>query len=109
MRQTILLAALLAAAHAIAAPAASAPAANPRLDGVKQIERNACVRAGNTGPGAPRNLKLVPKYCECVSSHYWNGVPQAEVDELMNNGQSAAIDRKKDERLAAARSACQVK
>ncbi|KQW90205.1 hypothetical protein ASC94_20990 [Massilia sp. Root418] len=110
MRLTFLLAAACAAAHtlAVAAPA-PAPAADPRLDGVKQVERSACIRQGNTGPGAPRNLKLVPKYCECVARTYWDGIPKAEVDEVMNNGQSAAVDRQKGERMDAARAACQVK
>ncbi|WP_377702816.1 hypothetical protein [Pseudoduganella sp. UC29_71] len=105
MRLTFLLAALLAAAHAAAAPA---PAADPRLDGLKQVERSACIRHGNTGPGAPKNLKLVPKYCDCVAKSYWDHIPKAEVDEVMNSGQSAATDQHKDERMAAARAACQV-
>ena len=108
MRLTFLPAAVLAAIHTLAA-AAPAPAADPRLDGIKQIERTACVRLGNTGPGAPRNLKLVPKYCECVASTYWDAIPKAEVDEVMNNGQSAAVDQHKDQRMAAARAACQGK
>ncbi|KQV79032.1 hypothetical protein ASD15_20400 [Massilia sp. Root351] len=110
MRLTILPAAATVAtlvAISLGATAASTPAADPRLDGIKQIERSACVRLGNTGPGAPKNLKLVPKYCACVAKAYWDNIPKAEVDELMNNGQSAAVDQRKDQRMAAARAACQ--
>lgn len=82
-------------------------AADPRLDGLKLVERSACVRAGNTGPGAPKNLKLVPKYCECVAGAYWDNLPKDEVEQLMSNGQSEAIDRRKAERMARARDACQ--
>jgi hypothetical protein len=110
MRLTILPA---AAAIVVAIPfsviASPTPAADPRLDGIKQIERSACVRLGNTGPGAPKNLKLVPKYCECVAKAYWDNIPKAEIDEVMNNGQSAAVDKHKDGRMAEARAACQAK
>jgi len=108
MRLTFLLAATPAVTFAAFAAAAPAPAADPRLDGIKQIERNACVRQGNTGPGAPRNLKLAPKYCECVARTYWDNIPKAEIDEVMNNGQSAAVDKRRDERMADARAACKV-
>ncbi len=115
MRLSLLLAALLAPAAvavAFAAPAtATAPAAatDPRLDGMKQIERSACTRLGNTGPGAPRNLKFVPKYCDCVAKAYWDNIPKAEVEELMNTGQSAGVDQHKAQRMAAARDSCQAK
>lgn len=107
MRWTILPAAALAATLAVTS--SSSFAADPRLDGIKQIERNACVRLGNTGPGAPKNLKLAPKYCECVARTYWDNIPKTEVDEVMNNGQSAAVDKRREERMAEARAACQVK
>ena len=106
LRPTFLLAAWLAAAHAAAAPA---PTADPRLEGLKQVERSACIRLGNTGPGAPRNVKLVPKYCECVAKAYWDNIPKAEIDEVMDSGQSAAVDQHKGQRMTAARAACQVK
>ena len=99
-----LLAALLLPAAAFAATATP----DPRLDGVKQIERGACQRLGNTGPGAPRNLKLVPRYCDCVARTYWDNLPKAEVDEVMDSGQSAAMDKRRGERLSAARDACQI-
>lgn len=109
MRLSLFLAALLApAAFAAPAPAVS-PAADPRLDGMKQIERSACVRLGNTGPGAPKNLKFVPKYCDCVAKAYWDNIPKAEVEDLMNTGQSAELDKRRAERLAAARDSCQGK
>jgi hypothetical protein len=95
----------LAAAGLLAAT--SVQAADPRLDGLKQIERNICVRGGNTGPGAPKNLKLVPQYCTCVAQHYFDHLPQQEVEQLMGSGQSASIDQHKDERMAQARAACQ--
>lgn len=83
-------------------------ASDPRLDGLKQVERSRCVRAGNTGPGAPKNLKLVPKYCECVAQHYYDNLPKDEVDQLLSAGQSADIDARRDVRLAQARTACKV-
>lgn len=86
-------------------PAAQA-APDPRLDGIKIIERNVCVRGGNTGPGAPKNLKLVPKYCECVANVYYDNLPKDEVEQLMNTGQSADIDERKEVRMAQARTAC---
>lgn len=79
-----------------------------RLDGLKQIERNRCLLQGNTGPGAPKNLKLVPKYCECVANNYYDGLPKDEVDELLSAGQSADIDTRKEVRMAQARTACKV-
>ncbi|CAN7662506.1 hypothetical protein LJR289_005116 [Pseudoduganella sp. LjRoot289] len=117
MRFPLLLAALLApaafAAAAAAAPAVTAatavPATDARLDGMKQIERSACLRLGNTGPGAPKNLKFVPKYCECVAKAYWDNIPKAEVEDLMNTGQSAAMDQNRVARMAAARDSCQGK
>jgi hypothetical protein len=108
MRWSNLPAAALAAVLAVASPYSLA-AADPRLDGIKQIERNACVRLGNTGPGAPRNLKLAPQYCECVARTYWDHIPKAEIDEVMNNGQSAAVDQRREQRMAEARAACQMK
>ena len=107
MRWTILPAAALAATLAVAS-SSSLAAADPRLDGIKQIERTACIRLGNTGPGAPKNLKLAPKYCECVARTYWDNIPKAEIDEVMNNGQSAAVDKRREERMADARAACRV-
>jgi hypothetical protein len=110
MRLPILLAVLLACASAVAAPAKpAAPGPDPRLDGMKQIERSACVRMGNTGPGAPKNLKFVPKYCDCVAQAYWDNLPKPEIEELMNSGQSAAMDRQKAPRMGAARDSCQGK
>lgn len=103
MRSIIIAAALAATALA----ALAAPAPDPRLDGLKQVERSACVRAGNTGPGAPKNLKLVPKYCECVAAAYWDTLPREEVEELMSSGQSGAMERRKAERMGRARDACQ--
>lgn len=100
-------AALLAALPVPPAVAASS-VPDPRLDGVKQIERGACQRLGNTGPGAPRNLKLVPQYCDCVARTYWDNLPKAEVDEVMDSGQSAAMDKRRTERLSAARDACRI-
>lgn len=103
-------AAIAAAAAAAPAPApAAAPVSDPRLDGMRQIERSACVRMGNTGPGAPRNLKFVPKYCDCVAKAYWDNIPKPEIEELMNSGQSAAMDRHKADRMNAARASCQGK
>lgn len=87
--------------------AIGAQAADPRLDGLAQIARNSCVRGGNTGPGAPKNLKLVPQYCACVTQHYFDHLPKQEVDQLMDSGQSDAIDQHQDERMARARAACQ--
>lgn len=104
--RSIIAAALVATALA-APPALAAPASDPRLDGLKQVERSACVRAGNTGPGAPKNLKLVPKYCECVAAIYWDTLPKEEVEQLMSSGQSDAMDRRKAERMGRARDACQ--
>lgn len=111
MRLPLYLAALLvpAAIAATAAPVTPAPASDPRLDGMRQIERSVCVRMGNTGPGAPRNLKFVPKYCDCVAKAYWDNIPKPEVEELMNAGQSAAMDKQKAERMTAARDSCQAK
>jgi hypothetical protein len=96
---SLLLALCLGSAHA---------APDHRLDGLKSLERNRCVRAGNTGPGAPKNLKLVPKYCECVANVYYDNLPKEEVNQLLNDGQSAAIDERKEVRLAQARTACKV-
>ena len=81
-------------------------APDPRLDGLKQVERSRCLRGGNTGPGAPKNLKLVPKYCECVARHYYDNLPKEEVDELLSAGQSAEIDARREVRIAQARTAC---
>jgi hypothetical protein len=81
-------------------------ASDPRLDGLKQVERSRCLRAGNTGPGAPKNLKLVPKYCECVAKNYYDGLPKEEVDQLLSAGQSAAVDERREVRMAQARTAC---
>jgi hypothetical protein len=96
---------LLVAASLLAAT--TVQAADQRLDGLKQIERNICVRGGNTAPGAPKNLKLVPQYCTCVAQHYFDHLPTPEVDQLMGSGQSDSIDQHKDERMAQARAACQ--
>lgn len=101
VRYAMLLALALYAAGAGAAP-------DPRLDGMKQVERSRCLRAGNTGPGAPKNLKLVPRYCECVATHYYDNLPKEEVDQLLSAGQSAAIDERRDVRMAQARTACKV-
>ncbi|GAB2860905.1 hypothetical protein GCM10027277_31930 [Pseudoduganella ginsengisoli] len=90
---------LAAAAHA---------ASDPRLDGLKRVERSRCERAGNTGPGAPKNLKLVPKYCECVANNYYDNLPKEEVDQLLSAGQSESIDERREVRLAQARTACKV-
>ncbi|SFU47692.1 hypothetical protein [Pseudoduganella namucuonensis] len=105
--RSIIAAALAATVFAAPALAAPAPAPDPRLDGLKQVERSACVRAGNTGPGAPKNLKLVPKYCECVAAAYWDTLPREEVEELMSSGRSEAMERRKAERMGRARDACQ--
>ncbi len=103
MRLSLFLLALLCgAAHADQGP----PRADPRLDGVKQIEKNVCVRGGNTAPGAPKNLKLVPQYCTCVAATYWDQVPKDEVEQLLDSGQSKRIDQHKDERMAQAKAAC---
>ncbi|MRV75861.1 hypothetical protein GJ700_29530 [Duganella sp. FT92W] len=83
-------------------------ASDPRLDGLRQVERSRCVRAGNTGPGAPKNLKLVPKYCECVAKTYYDNLPKEEVDQLLSAGQSAAVDEQREARMAQARTACKV-
>jgi len=83
-------------------------ASDPRLDGLRQVERSRCIRAGNTGPGAPKNLKLVPKYCECVAKTYYDNLPKEEVDQLLSAGQSAAVDERRDVRMAQARTACKV-
>jgi hypothetical protein len=92
---------------ALALAAAGAQAASdPRLDGLKRVTRSMCLRAGNTGPGAPKNLKLVPKYCECVADQYYDHLPKEEVDQLLSDGQSAAIDERKEVRMAQARTAC---
>lgn len=98
---------IAAALAATSLSALAAPAPDPRLDGLKQVERSACVRAGNTGPGAPKNLKLVPKYCACVAATYWDTLPKEEVEQLMSAGQSDSMDRRKAERMARARDACQ--
>lgn len=81
---------------------------DPRLDGLKQVERSHCIRKGNTGPGAPKNLRLVPKYCECVAKNYYDSLPKDEVDQLLSAGQSADVDARREVRLAQARTACQV-
>jgi hypothetical protein len=83
-------------------------ASDSRLDGLKRVERSRCERAGNTGPGAPKNLKLVPKYCECVANNYYDNLPKDEVDQLLSAGQSAAIDERREVRMAQARTACKV-
>lgn len=94
----------LLALFAIGAHAAS----DPRLDGLKQVERSHCIRGGNTGPGAPKNLKLVPKYCECVAKNYYDSLPKEEVDQLLSAGQSADVDARREVRMAQARTACKV-
>ncbi len=97
----------IAGQPALAAPAQPAQTApDRRLDGLKQVERSRCLRAGNTGPGAPKNLKLVPKYCECVANNYYDGLPKEEVEQLLNAGQSDAIDERREVRMAQARTAC---
>lgn len=91
----------------LAALCAGPALADERLVGLKKTEVNVCVRGGNTGPGAPKNLKLVRGYCECVVENYWGQVTKAEVEQMMSSGYAPSIDERKDGRLAKARAACQ--
>lgn len=91
----------------LASLCSGAARADERLDGLKRTDVNTCVRGGNTAPGAPRNLKLVPAYCVCVVEHYWGQVSKGEVEQMMSSGYAPSIDERKDGRMAKARAACQ--
>jgi len=97
---------LASSVYASSAYAAKPAPVDERIAPMKLMTVKACARGGNTAPGAPRNLKLVPDYCACVGEKYWQSVPQTEVDQLFSSGQSSAMEQREAERLVQARAAC---
>lgn len=83
--------------------------AEDRLDDLKKINTEMCIRAGAHVAGAPSDAKLTEPYCNCVTQAYWESVPKSEVAELMAGGSSLGIRTNQKARMDAAKSACKKK
>lgn len=83
--------------------------ADDRLEGLKKMNTDLCIRAGAHVAGAPSDAKLTVPYCNCVTQTYWDSVPKSEVEELMTGGRSPSIGANLKPRMDAARSVCKKK
>jgi hypothetical protein len=102
MRYSVMLLALLSGVT-------SAAMADDRINGLKKVNTDMCIRFGVNMPDAPKDAKLVPGYCNCVSDTYWASVPKAESDELLSTGTSARVQQNLTARMNAAQVACKKK
>jgi hypothetical protein len=67
----------------IAAIALHFPAlADDRLEGLKKINREGCIRVIDLEENAPKDAKQVKPYCTCVYEAYFEGFTKAEQEQL---------------------------
>jgi hypothetical protein len=67
----------------IAAIALHFPAcADERLDGLKQMNAEGCVKVISLEKDAPQDPKLAKPYCTCVYDTYYDKFTQAEKDHM---------------------------
>jgi len=95
----------------IAAIALQLPAhADERLDGLKQMNADGCVKVIALDKNAPKDPKLVKPYCTCIYDTYYDSFTEAEKTNMFL-GRPAPPDMQKSlqDRLKVAKAECRKK
>jgi hypothetical protein len=98
-------------ASMLAAIALHLPAqADARLDGMKKMNSDGCVKAIEFEEHAPKNASQVKPYCTCVYETYFDGFTKAEQSQLMSGGPAPEkLQKSLPGHLEAAQASCRKK
>lgn len=98
-------------ACAIAAIALHGPTfADARLDGLKKMNSEGCVKTVAFEENAPKDAKQVKPYCTCVYDTYFDGLTKAEQSQLASGAPAPEkLLKRLPDHLAAAQAQCRKK
>lgn len=83
--------------------------ADDRLDGMKKMNSEGCVKAIAFDQDAPKDAKQVKPYCTCVYDTYYGGFSKAEQEQLFTAAASDSLKKSLPTRLSDAKAQCRKK